>query len=658
MGKESAVIRNALVGILLSGLTVLALLFGLGFRPAELAALTDPACPEAVRNGEFLAIGTVWVEGESLQREHRFAMTLRNPTNRVLRLTGSWQASAPGVTVQAAAPSDATVELVSPPGGTASLDLVLRLLPGAGGEERVVAVRPPVFQGTLHWAAWTGPGKSEHAAALSVPVERPLEIRRAFGTVNYAVLGLYLAGMLAIGVAAGRKIKDTRGFFIAGGRLHYMVVGLSILGTYLSALTMMGLPGMSYGKHDWTFMVQLPCLVITAMVITGVVLPRYRALGIISIYQFLEERIHVSLRVVAALSFILFSIGRMGLVLYLPALAFSTVTGAPLSLCIIGMGMIITLYTVVGGMEAVVWTDAIQVVIFLGGALFTLGYLFYGGMAPGDFVAMAQQHDKFRILIPGFDVTQITTAWLVLETIFQTIRIYGTQQDVAQRYLTTESTEKASRAVWFGILAYIPLGFIFYFIGTALFAFYKLNPAVNLPGKADPMYPHFIVHHLPVGVAGLVIAAIFAAAMSSIDSCMNSASTICIEDFAKRFGRAEKSDGEHLRAARLLTLLWGALAVGMGLLFMEVEYAQIVWGKLMGIATNGMLGLMALAFLPWRIDKWAALTGFAASYAVLFVLMSSSVCYLLWPVVGNTVCFLVGMLSSSLFSREGRAGNA
>lgn len=475
----------------------------------------------------------------------------------------------------------------------------------------------------------------------------------AFGTANYVVLGVYLAGMLAIGFAASRRIKSARSFFIADGRLNYVLVGLSLLGTYLSALTVMGLPGMAYGKHNWTFMVQLPFLIITAVVITRLVLPRYRKAGVISVYEYLERRIHVSARIIASLSFVIFAIARMGLVLYLPALAFHTVTGVSLPLCIMVMGLFITLYTVLGGIEAVVWTDAIQVVIFVVGALVTLGYIF-SDIGVVRFLQIGMAHNKFRVIVPGTDIMKITTVWLILETIFQTIRIYGTQQDMAQRYMTTGSTKKANRSVWISILAYIPLGFVFYFIGTALFAFYEVYPDATMPGKADRIYPHFIVNQLPPGVAGLLIAAIFAAAMSSIDSLMNSSSTVCVEDFLKRFGKKERSETHYLSVARLLTLSWGVLAIGMGLLFIKIEYVQIVWGKVMGISTNGILGLMALAFLPFRIHKIPAIVGFVCSYICLGLMMNSEITYLLWPVAGNLVCFLVALALNPFFS-ESRA---
>jgi SSS family solute:Na+ symporter len=627
----------------------------LGFTLHDMADMFRQPHEEALAQGKFARVTTVWVDGPVVAGTRSFELTVTNPTRRELFLEGEWSESPGRYEVK-----PATVRLSVPPRQSRTKQFSLSVTPRDGIP--VAEFKSPVLTGAWTWQRWAAEGETPQA--LKLPVSIKLKVLRAFGAVNYAVLGAYFIGMLAIGYLASRRITTTRSYFIADGKLNYIVAGLSILGTYLSALTMMGLPGASYGEHDWTYVVQLPCLIITAMVITGVVLPRYRAAGVVSIYEYLEQRIHVSTRVIAAVSFLVFGIGRMGLVLYLPALAISTVTGLPLWLCILGMGLVVTVYTVMGGIEAVAWTDVVQVIVFVVGAFLTLGYIF-SQLSVSTFIDIGLQYNKFRIIAPKpgaggvvnhFDVTQITTLWLVLETIFQTIRIYGTQQDMAQRYMTTESTEKAARSVWISILAYIPIGFIFYLIGTALFAFYKAHPDVNLPGKADPVYPYFIVNHMPPGVAGLVIAAIFAAAMSSIDSVMNSASTVCVEDLYKRFGRKGRTESEYLRLARRLTILWGALAIVMGLFFMEIQYAQIVWGKLMGISTNGILGLMALAFLPIRINKWAAALGFAFSYVCLFVMMGIGINFLLWPVIGNVACFLVAFLVNPLFSMRESSG--
>ena len=464
------------------------------------------------------------------------------------------------------------------------------------------------------------------------------------GITNVIVVAAYLLGILAIGFWTSRRVTSSRSYFTAQGKLNFVLVGLSILGTYLSALTMMGLSGMSFGAANWTWTVQIPFLILTAIVITKIVLPRYRDAGVVSVYEYLEHRIDVSARTLAAISFIIFSIGRTGIVLYLPALAFSTVTSIPIWPIIVAMGFVITLYTVLGGIEAVIWTDAIQVVIFATCAVLTVIFIFLR-LGETDFMAIANTNNKFRMILPGLDIRKTVTAWLILETIFQTIRIYGTQQDIAQRYITTPSTRKANQSVWIAILGYIPLAYLFYFIGTALFVFYYVTPDPRIAGlKANAIYPHFVVTQMPPGIAGLLLAGMLAAAMSSIDSCMNSSSTVCVEDFYKRFSRAPKSDGHYLFVARVLTVLWGILGTAMALLFIPIEQAQPVWSKIMSISTTGVLGLMALAFLPFKVNKWAAITGFAASCVCLAAMMySKAINFLLWPVLANLVCFFVAL---------------
>lgn len=493
-----------------------------------------------------------------------------------------------------------------------------------------------------------------------------------FGIVNYAVLAAYLLAMLGVGIWAGRSTKGAAGYFIAEGKVHQVLVGLSLLGTYLSALTMMGLPALSYGKADWTWSIQLPFLLITATVITCFVLPRYRAAGVLSVYQFLEQRIHVSSRLLASVSFIILSIGRKGLVLYLPALAFSIVTGADLATTILVMGVIVTIYTVLGGIKGVIWTDSIQVVILVTGALATVYYIVQG--CQGQLFAVAAAENKFRVMDMRFDITKTVTLWLVLQTLFETVRIYATQQDMTQRYMAAESTKKANWGVWMSVLGYIPLGYLFYFVGTGLFVYFKLHPdpavpALDAAGRLDSLYAYFVVTHMPQGLAGLVMAAFFAASMSAISSNMNANSAVCVEDFYKRFWGKDKSDAHYLVVAKSLACVWGVCTIVAALLFMHIASAQIVWSKVMAVSTCGILGLMVLAFLPRRINPWAALVGFGAGYLSLFAMMfclqiaprvafvyplpkDSGVNFLLWPVVTNLLCFGVALVVDLLFPRK------
>lgn len=468
---------------------------------------------------------------------------------------------------------------------------------------------------------------------------------------DYAVIAVYMIAMLAIGWWCGRKIEGSRRYFVGDGKLHFVTVGLSVLATYLSALTMIALPGMAYGVHDWTYTVQLPFLILTAFVITRFVIPLYRGAGVISVYELFERRIHVSARLFGSVTFLVMSLARMSILLYLTSLAIHTATGIDLATTIVVMGVVTVLYTAIGGIEGVIYTDVIQAVVFIVAAFVSVFYI-VRDIPPAQFLDIARQYHKFRVLVPQFDVTKIVTLWLVLETIFQTIRIYGSQQDITQRYATTDSVAKANRSVWIGTLTYIPLGYLFYFIGTALFVYYKIHPELPVPAKPDQIYPHFVVTVMPAGFPGLVIAAFLAASMSSISSSMNSVATVCVEDFMKRFARTQRSDDAFLFRAKFLTYGWGLLSILLALTFVKASYAQILWGKLMALCTNGVLALLVLALLPVRVNKWAAGAGVVAGYGALFLMIQVGVNFLLWPVIGNLVCFLVALLLSPLLNED------
>jgi solute:Na+ symporter, SSS family len=490
----------------------------------------------------------------------------------------------------------------------------------------------------------------------------------SFGLLDWAVIIAYLLAMVGIGAYFTGRQKSARTFFLAEGRLGSMLVGLSILGTYLSALTMIALPGKSFSGEDMLWSVQLPFLLLTAFVITRFVLPWYRRAGVVSVYQFLEQRIHVSARMLASVAFLALAAGRMGLTLWLPAMAFCRIANADINTVIIIMGLVTIAYTVMGGIEAVIWTDVIQVVIFVVGALLSIAFVLWDTHAQGGgFVSTAAQYHKFRFWEPSLDITRIATLWLVLQTIFETIRIYGTQQDMTQRYMTTRSTREANRSVWISIVGYIPLGFIFYFIGAALFVYYQMAPDPTVRDafaagtlKADEAYPHFIATRLPIGIRGLVLAAIFAAAMSTISSIMNSCSTVCTEDFYRRFWPKDRPDRHYLRMARALTLVWGAIAIGVAMFFAaKGQSAQDMWSKTMSFSTTGVLALMALAFLPIRVRPLPAILGFAAAAVTVFGLAyATTVHFLLYPVIGNTVGFVVAFLVNTIVAwAKGRSLN-
>ncbi|HAZ63271.1 MAG TPA: hypothetical protein DCZ72_06645 [Armatimonadetes bacterium] len=470
-----------------------------------------------------------------------------------------------------------------------------------------------------------------------------------FTPVDWVVLVVYLLAMVAIGLHFQRKVTSARSFFVADEKVNQWLVGLSLLGTYLSAVTMLGLPFLAFGPDNWLWAIQPPFLIITALVITKYVLPAYREAGVLSVYEYLEQKIHVSSRYLAALTFVTLGVGRMGLGLYLPAKAFSIITGFDLLTVIIVMGVVVTLYTVLGGIEAVIWIDSIQVIVFTGAALLSLGLAI--GVVGADLFPIALQNNKFDMWEGGMELAKLTSIWLILQTVFETIRIYGTQQDMTQRYVTAGSTAEANRSVWISIIGYIPLAFLFYFLGTVLFVYYTVHPDPNMPNN-DTLYPYFVATRLPVGLVGLVMAGIFAAAMSTISSLMNSVTTVCITDFWQRLLGRTLPAARELLAVRGLALFWGVIHIILAWWFAQSgEDVVRLWNRLMGIAANGVLGLMALAFLRRRLRPAAPVIGFVAAYVCLWIMTRNEqhIHFLLRPVVCNLVCFIVGVLVDAVW---------
>ncbi len=474
-----------------------------------------------------------------------------------------------------------------------------------------------------------------------------------FGAVNYTIVVLYILAILCIAWFARSRSRDTSGFFVGNRRMNYIVVGISTFASNMSALTIMALPAVAFGEYNLFWTIQYPILLIPAFIVARYLIPIYRNAGVISIYEYFETRIHVSARMIGSASFIFLAIGRSGLILLMPALAFHIVTGVSLDATILTIGVVVTLYTMVGGITAVIWTDFLQACIMLLGAIVSM-IVIISSTGLTQFFDIAEAHNKFQVIRAGFGISEEVTIWLVIFAIIEGVRAWGIQQDMTQRYLTTPSTSKAKASMWIAALGYIPFGYMFHFIGIGLFAYYIVLPdptveAMLQNNKADAIYPYFVATKFPPGLAGLVITSIFAGALSSIDSCMNSASAVCVEDFIKRVQRNKRSDRYYLMLARFMTVIFGVLITAVAFGFRNIQYAQVIWPLVLGVCTNGLVGLLGLVLWPKPVNKWGVIIGFAASYAVFFWCMfATDVNYLLWPIFGNAVCFLVGIAVSRI----------
>ena len=475
-----------------------------------------------------------------------------------------------------------------------------------------------------------------------------------FGTTNWIVMVSYMGVLIGIGIYFSRKNNSTEDYFLAGRRVVWWAAGLSIFSTMLSAITYLSIPAKAYATN-WTWFIFNMTIPVMAPVIIYCFLPFYRRLGITSIYEYLEMRFSTGLRKLGSASFAIFQLARMGIVILLPALALSSVTGWDVIYCIITMGVLSTIYTVIGGIEAVIWTDVIQTIVLVGGAL--VAFFVIVGEVDGGFSAIietASGQGKFEMVNTNFSfVSGIDTIWvIILGGIFAQILSYGTDQAVVQRYLTTPTEKEAAKAIWTNSALSIPLSILFFGVGTALFVYFQQQPSNLEPiSKIDQIFPHFILHQMPTGLAGLVIAGVFAAAMSSLDSSMHSIATAFTTDFLSK----DRDSESLLKLAKRITLVLGVLGT-VSAIYIASQDSKNLWDILMGyvgLILGTLGGLFTLAIFTNRTASVHAWTGVIVAAAVLYYVKFHTEAHpLIIGAIGTVTCFLSGWIASLIIPAQ------
>ncbi len=477
----------------------------------------------------------------------------------------------------------------------------------------------------------------------------------SFGWINYSVVALYLLIMLGMGFYFMRKDNSTDQFFKGGSRIPWWAAGISIFATALSAITFLSIPAKAYAA-DWSmFMFNMSILVIVPVVILFY-LPFFRKLSVASAYEYLEQRFSRPVRYIAAAFFCVFMFARIAIVLFLPSLALNAVTGIDIYLCILLMGIVTLIYCTMGGIEAVVWGDVIQGFILVGGALASLFYII-GGTEGGfsTFVSVAVEDSKFNLLDFTFDLTK-PVFWVTFFGGFANqLLTYTSDQSVIQKYMTTKTMGGAKKSLWLNGLLSVPITVLFFLIGTGLYTFFKSHPELLSIGmqNTDSIFPHFMMCRLPAGMAGLLIAAVFSAAMSTLSSNINSISTVLTEDFLGNLRRGA-SDRSRMRFARWSGILVGGLGILMAVLLASYDIASL-WDQFnffLGLFTSGLGGFFMMGIFFKRIGTLSAITGFVGSMIVLLLFNNySNISFLLYGLIGLISCCLIGYLSSFLFGR-------
>lgn len=414
--------------------------------------------------------------------------------------------------------------------------------------------------------------------------------------LDYLVFFVFVGGVALFGCSFYfRSRKGAAAFTAAEGSLPTWVVGMSIFATFVSSISFLGLPGDAY-KGNWNPFVFSLSIPIATWLAAKVFIPLYRSVNSVSAYHYLEMRFGYWARCYVAVCYLLTQLARIGSILLLLALPLNTMFGWDIQTIIICTGIATLIYTLLGGIAAVVWTDAIQGIILIVGALACAAILtFTMPEGPGQLFEIAAAHGKFSLGSFSLSLTE-PTFWVVLiYGLFVNMQNYGIDQNYVQRYMTTKSTAEAVKSTLFGGLLYIPVSLVFVYIGTALFSYYTAQPELLPAGTpSDQVFPWFIVHGLPTGLTGLVVASLFSAGMSTVATSINSSATIVLTDFAKRLSKKELTEKQNMGTLYATSFVVGTLGIVVGLLMMRIDGVLDAWWKLASIFSGGMLGLFLL----------------------------------------------------------------
>lgn len=497
-------------------------------------------------------------------------------------------------------------------------------------------------------------------------------------TLDLTILVAYLIGTVLFGAWFSRSQKNVKDYFVAGERVPWWAIMGSIVATETSTVTFISVPGFAYSAN-FTFMQLVIGYMIGRIVVTVIFVPLYFRGQLLTVYQLLGQRFGSGVRRLASLLFLTtrsladgFRLFATGLVLAALLLAMPGMDEmarnwfpslepkfAVLIVSVLVMGAATILYTYLGGMAAVIWTDVIQLVIYLIGAVIAAWILL--GKIPGgwdEVVRVGGAAGKFNWFDFTWDLTKSYTFWSgVIGGAFLTTATHGTDQLMVQRYLCSSSTRQARLALLSsGAVVFVQF-MLFLLIGAMLYVYYTGYATAEIAGftlngklQTDRIFPHFIVTHLPAGVVGLVIAAIFSAAMSTLSSSLNSSSATAVGDFYMPMTGNQKSDHHYLTVSRVLTAVWGVVQITVAIA--AIKLSSRVVDEVLGIAsfTNGViLGLFFLGTFTKRVGQMAAIAGIIAGAGLmLWVKLQTGVSWQWYVLIGSVTTFTVGLLASLL----------
>lgn len=502
------------------------------------------------------------------------------------------------------------------------------------------------------------------------------------------VIALYFAAMIVVGWWFSRRARTTEGYFVGNRAYPGWVAGVSLFGAQISSITFVAYPADAF-KTAWLRYLICLTLPISVFLAARYLLPFFRRGRVTSLFEYLEARFGPKTRVYGASVFLVSQAIRISMIQYLVALLMHSLTGWSVPLCLLLGGIVTAYYTIVGGIDAVIWTDVVQSVLLTAGGLLILatviarlpgglGQLISTAAADGNWdFAEAGADGRLHRIPWGLSLSHKTVLMLLVVGVIQWLTDYVTNQEVVQRYCAARSPRDATRAMWICCWSCLPTWGYFMLVGTGLYVFYRLNPdqaaTAMLDGstKAEGIVPLFVTTQLGPGFSGLVVAAVLAAAMSSMSSAMNSMSSVAITDLYRRHLAPQRTDAHYVRAAKVMTLASSVVMIvgAWGLFRAQTTTLQHLWTEFQSILAGGLLGLFLLGFLTTRVDARAVGYGLVAAvgFSTLMSLQALDLLPRAWSttmearfdsyytgIVGNLITFSLGYLVALIRPRPAR----
>ncbi|MFV0291633.1 MAG: sodium:solute symporter [Mangrovibacterium sp.] len=429
-------------------------------------------------------------------------------------------------------------------------------------------------------------------------------------TIDIIIFSAYLIGIVLFGLSFYKKNKTAQAFTVGNQQIPTWVVSLSIFATFVSSISYLGLPGQAFASNwnPFVFSLSIP---IASFVAVRFFVPLYRQINSPSAYTYLEQRFGPWAKNYAATMYLLTQLMRAATIMFLLALLASSVVNIPIVALILITGISVMLYSMLGGIQAVIWTDAIQAIILIAGAI--LCFLIILIDLPGGFMQVLQSginSQKFSLGSYSFNLTNSSFWCVLIYGIFINLQNYGIDQNYIQRYMTSSNEREAKKSAISGSLLYIPMSLLFLLIGTSLFAFYQQNPQLLPPDlPTDRIFPHFIVNQLPIGVRGFLIASIFAAGMSTVSTSINSSATVILTDFCNMPKTKHQRNKHEMKILYTSSFIFSLLSILIATSMINVKSALDTWWQLASIFSGGMLGLFLLGFMSKKVKAKSAIIG-------------------------------------------------